>query len=152
MLVFETILGLLLGATILSMVARRLNVPYPTLLALGGASVAFLPDAPRLDLPSELILALFVAPVLLDAAYDASLRDLRENWRPVLSLVLVAVGLTTAAVAFAARQLLPDLALGGGHRARRAARAARTPSPPWRSCDRSIRRTASARSWKARAC
>jgi monovalent cation/hydrogen antiporter len=109
MLVFETILGLLLGATILSIVAQRLNVPYPTLLALGGALVAFVPEAPRLDLPSELILALFVAPVLLDAAFDASLRDLRENWRPVLSLVLVAVGVTTAAVAFAARQLLPDL-------------------------------------------
>ncbi len=109
MLLFETILGLLLGATLLSLVARRLNVPYPTLLALGGAVVAFLPGAPRLDLPPDLILALFVAPVLLDAAYDTSLRDLRDNWRPVLSLVLVAVGLTTLAVAFAARQLLPDL-------------------------------------------
>ena len=60
--VFETILGLLLGATILSMVAQRANVPYPTLLALGGAAVAFMPGAPRLDLPPELILALFVAP------------------------------------------------------------------------------------------
>jgi CPA1 family monovalent cation:H+ antiporter len=107
--VFETILGLLLGATILSMVAQRANVPYPTLLALGGAAVAFMPGAPRLDLPPELILALFVAPVLLDAAHDASLRDLRDNWRPVSSLVLVAVGLTTLAVAVAARQLIPDL-------------------------------------------
>ena len=58
--------------------------------------------------------------MLLDAAYDASLRDLRENWRPVLSLVLVAVGVTTMAVAFTARQLLPDLR-GGRHRAGRAA-------------------------------
>ena len=109
MLAFETILGLLLGATILSMVAQRANVPYPTLLALGGAAVAFMPGAPRLELPPELILALFVAPVLLDAAHDASLRDLRNNWRPVSSLVLVAVGLTTLAVAVAARHLVPDL-------------------------------------------
>jgi monovalent cation/hydrogen antiporter len=109
MLVFETLLVLLLGATVLSTIARRVNVPYPTLLALGGASIAFLPGAPRLDLPPELILALFVAPVLLDAAYDASLRDLRDNWRPVTSLVLVAVGLTTLAVAFSARQLFPDM-------------------------------------------
>jgi Na+/H+ antiporter len=108
MLIFETILALLFGATILSVVARRANVPYPTLLALGGALIAFLPGAPRLDLPPDLILALFVAPVLLDAAHATSLRDLRQNWRPVLSLVLVAVGLTTIAVAFVARQLLPD--------------------------------------------
>jgi hypothetical protein len=40
---------------------------------------------------------------------DTSLRDLRDNWRPVLSLVLVAVGLTTIAVAFAAHLLVPGL-------------------------------------------
>jgi CPA1 family monovalent cation:H+ antiporter len=109
MLLFETILGLLLAATILAMLARRARIPYPTLLALGGAFIAFLPGLPRLDLPPDLILALFVAPVLLDAAHDASLRDLRRNWRPILSLVLVAVGLTTVAVAFAVRHLVPDM-------------------------------------------
>lgn len=109
MLLFETILVLLLGATLLSALARRANIPYPTLLALGGALVAFIPGTPRFDLRPDLILALFVAPVLLDAAYDSSLRDLRDNWRPVSSLVLVAVGLTTIAVALAVRQLVPDM-------------------------------------------
>jgi monovalent cation/hydrogen antiporter len=51
MLVFEIVLGLLLGATVLSGIARRLNIPYPTLLALGGALLAFVPGTPRLDLP-----------------------------------------------------------------------------------------------------
>ncbi|GGJ77739.1 cation:proton antiporter [Deinococcus aquiradiocola] len=109
LLMFETLLALLLGATVLSIVARRVGVPYPTLLALGGATVAFLPGAPPLRLEPELILALFVAPVLLDAAYDTSLRDLRRNWQPVLSLVLVAVGVTVAAVAVTTRLLFPDV-------------------------------------------
>lgn len=109
MLIFETVLGLLLGASVLSTLARRVGIPYPTLLALTGALVAFIPGAPRLDLPPDLILALFVAPVLMDAAYDTSLRDLRSNWRPILWLVLVAVGLTTVAVAFVTRQIIPDL-------------------------------------------
>ncbi len=109
MLIFETVLALLLGASLLSAFAKRMGIPYPTLLALTGALVAFIPGAPRLDLPPELILALFVAPVLMDAAYDTSLRDLRDNWSPILWLVLVAVGFTTIAVAFAARQLIPDL-------------------------------------------
>ncbi|WP_264777803.1 cation:proton antiporter [Deinococcus aetherius] len=108
MLIFETLLGLLLGAAMLSMVARRLNIPYPTLLAVGGTLVAFLPGAPRVTLPPELILALFVAPVLLDAAADTSLRDLRANAGAVGSLVVVAVGLTTVAVAVTARLLLPE--------------------------------------------
>src|SRR4051812_31787064 len=106
---FEAILALLLGATILSSFARRVGVPYPALLAVGGALLAFVPGAPQFELPPDLILALFVAPVLLDAAYDASLRDLRRNWVPVSSLVLVAVGLTTAAVAVAARWLFPEM-------------------------------------------
>jgi Na+/H+ antiporter len=60
-------------------------------------------------LDPELILALFVAPILLDAAYDTSLRDLRNNWRSVAWLALVAVALTTITVALAARLLFPDL-------------------------------------------
>jgi NhaP-type Na+/H+ or K+/H+ antiporter len=107
LLIFETILALLLGATVLSLAARRANIPYPTLLALGGAAVALVSGVPRLDLPPEL--ALFVAPILLDAAHDTSLRDLRQTWRPVLSLVIFAVGLTTAAVAVTTRQLLADM-------------------------------------------
>ena len=109
MQIFETILVLLVGATVLSAVARRVGIPYPTLLAVGGALLALVPNAPRLDLPPDLIMALFVAPVLLDAAYDASLRDLRAAWVAVASLVLVAVGLTTVAVAFVGRLLFPEM-------------------------------------------
>ncbi|AJO78651.1 MULTISPECIES: cation:proton antiporter [Pseudomonas] len=112
MFIFEAILVLLFCAALLSMLARRLNVAYPTLLALGGIGVALIPGTPRLDLPPDLILALFVAPVLLDAAYDTSLRDLRKNWRAVLSLVFVVVGLTTATVAVVAKCFLPDLPWG----------------------------------------
>lgn len=68
-----------------------------------------MPGAPKVTVPPELVLALFVAPVLLDAAYDASLRDLRENWLPVASLAVVAVLLTTAAVAIVVRLLVPDV-------------------------------------------
>jgi CPA1 family monovalent cation:H+ antiporter len=109
MLIFEWILVLLIGAVLLSALARRIGAPYPALLAMGGAAVALIPGAPRLELEPELILALFIAPVLLDAAYDSSLRDLKDNWRPVSSLVLVAVSLTTLGVAVAARLLFPDM-------------------------------------------
>ncbi|HVI51320.1 MAG TPA: cation:proton antiporter [Candidatus Sulfotelmatobacter sp.] len=105
---FETVLALLMGATLLSAVAKRICIPYPTLLAIGGALITLLPGAPSLEVPPTLIMCLFVAPVLVDAAHDASLRDLRHNWTPILSLVLGAVALTTVAVAVAARMLFPD--------------------------------------------
>ena len=91
----EVIVGLILAATLLAAVARRVGAPYPVFLALGGALLAFVPGAPTFTVLPELALALFVAPVLLDAAYDASPRDLRDNWAPVTGLVVVAVGLTT---------------------------------------------------------
>src|SRR5262245_12508271 len=105
----ETLLVLVIVAVILSALARRVGAPYPVFLAIGGALLAFLPGAPSLAVPPELALALFIAPVLLDAAYDASLRDLKDNWAPIASLVVVAVGLTTAAVAMIVRTLLPEM-------------------------------------------
>jgi monovalent cation/hydrogen antiporter len=105
----EVVLGLVLAAVILAALARRVGAPYPVFLALGGALLALLPGAPSFAVPPELALALFIAPVLLDAAYDASPRDLKDNWAPLTGLVVFAVGLTTAAVAVVARTLLPEM-------------------------------------------
>ena len=102
-------LSLLLGAVLLAALARRINVPSPSLFALGGVIIALLPNGPRISLEPDLALALFVAPVLMDAAFDNSLRNLRENWLPVTSLVFVAVTVTTSAVALVARWLIPAM-------------------------------------------
>lgn len=106
---FQSVLILLTAAVVLSGVARRIGAPYPALLALAGAVFAFAPVGTPFRLDPELALALFVAPVLLDAAFDASLRDLKSNRWPLMGLVFVAVVLTTLGVAVVARWLLPDL-------------------------------------------
>lgn len=105
----EQLLVLFVAAVILAAAARRVSAPYPVFLALGGALLAFLPGAPSFTVPPDLVLALFVAPVLLDAAYDASLRDLRDNWAPVTGLAVFAVVITTAAVAVVVHTLIPTM-------------------------------------------
>jgi len=112
LLTFEWIIGLLLAAVALTALAQRLGIPYPTFLAVGGALLAFVPASPSWTLDPKLALALFVAPVLMDAAYDTSLRDLRANWLPVSTLVIAAVGVTTAAVAVLVHMMLPDMPWG----------------------------------------
>lgn len=107
----EVLLALVLVAVLLAALARRVGAPYPVFLALGGSVLAFVPGAPSLTVPPELALALFIAPVLLDAAYDTSLRDLRDDWVPLTGLVVFAVGLTTAAVAMVVQILLPGMPL-----------------------------------------
>ena len=109
MLVFELIIALLLAGACLTMLSRRLGVPYPAMVALAGAGLALVPGTPTLVLDPELALTLFVAPVLLDAAFDASPRDLRANWRAITGLVIGAVGLTIAVVAGVARLLVPEM-------------------------------------------
>src|SRR3954454_6564231 len=105
----EQVLALFVAAVILAGTARRVGAPYPVFLAIGGGLLAFVPLGDGFTLPPELALALFVAPVLLDAAYDASLRDLRDNWVPVAGLVIFAVGLTTVAVAAVTRAIVPTM-------------------------------------------
>ena len=72
MSLFELAIALLLAGAALAAVARRLNLPYPALLALAGVAIALVPGTPAVMLDPELALALFVAPVLLDAAFDGT--------------------------------------------------------------------------------
>src|SRR3954466_7770332 len=121
MIIFETVLLMLAAAVLLISFARRLNLPYPVLLAMVGAGMAMTPVHIPLHLDPDVALALFIAPVLLDAAYDTSLRDLKRHWQPVASLALIAVGLTTRSAFLSSTPLLPRISRG-----RRRSRSARS--------------------------
>jgi Na+/H+ antiporter len=101
MQLFEITLVLLAIAVVLLQWARRLRVPYPAMLALVGGCVAALPFAPHLSIEPQLALALFVAPAVMDTAFDMPPREMLRIWLPLTSLAVVLVLLTTAAVAWA---------------------------------------------------
>ena len=102
MALFESTLVLLVVAIALLQVSRRLAIPYPTILAMAGVGVAALPGAPTIDIEPHLAMALFIAPALLDAAYDFPRSALWRYWIPLVLLAAVAVVVTTAVVAWAA--------------------------------------------------
>ena len=101
MQLFEITLILLALAVVFLQIARRLRLPYPSLLALAGGCVALLPFAPHMGIQPQLALALFVAPAVLDSAFDMPPREMLRIWVPLVSLAVVLVLLTTAAVAWA---------------------------------------------------
>jgi Na+/H+ antiporter len=107
MQLFEITLILLALAVVFLQIAQRLRLPYPSLLALAGGCVALLPFAPHMGIQPQLALALFVAPAVLDSAFDMPPREMLRIWVPLVSLAVVLVLLTTAAVAWA------GVALGG---------------------------------------
>ncbi|MDE1158025.1 MAG: cation:proton antiporter [Neorhizobium sp.] len=98
---FESLIVLLLVAVVLLQVSRRLSVPYPSMLAVAGVATALIPGAPYLALDPEVALALFIAPALLDAAFDFPIGTAKRFWLPLIVFALGGVLVTTATVALA---------------------------------------------------
>jgi len=101
--------GLLLTVATLVTLARVMNVPYPIFLVLGGLAIGFVPGMPEIELEPELVLLIFLPPLLYSAAFFASLRDLRRNVGPISLLSVGLVLLTCAAVAVTVHAVVPGM-------------------------------------------
>lgn len=107
----EVVFLLLFAATGLAVVARRLGIPYPILLVVGGLLLGFVPGLPPVQLDPRLVFLLFLPPILFGAGYFTSIRDLRANIRPIALLAVGLVLFTTVAVGVVAWLLIPGLPL-----------------------------------------
>ena len=87
----------------------RLKVPYPILLVLGGLALAFIPGLPRVDINPELVLLVFLPPLLFGAAWFTSWRDFAANKRAIGLLAIGLVVATTTAVAWVAHAVIPGM-------------------------------------------
>ena len=103
---FVVLLAAMLGLTAL---ARRLFVPYPILLVLGGLAIAFIPGVPEVALEPDLVFVLFLPPILWGAAYFTSLRDFKRNLRAISGLAIGLVVLTTLVVGWVAHTIIPGM-------------------------------------------
>ncbi len=101
--------GLLLVVVLLATLARRLAVPYPILLVLGGLGLALVPQVPQVQLDPDLVLLLFLPPLLYAAAYDMSWRDFRVHKRAIGQLAIGLVLGTVLAVGFTVHALVPGM-------------------------------------------
>ena len=99
----------LIVIAVLFEVARRLDLPYPALFVLGGLALGFIPGLPSVDLEPELVLLVFLPPLLFVAAFQTPIRDLRRNLGPIARLSIALVILTTVVVAAVAQALVPGM-------------------------------------------
>lgn len=97
---FESLLLLIFVAIVLLQFSRRLRVPYPSMLALAGAGVALIPGTPVINIDPATALALFIAPALLDAAFDFPLGIAKRFWLPLVAFAIGGVVVTAATVAW----------------------------------------------------
>jgi Na+/H+ antiporter len=110
----EVILGLLAAVAALALLSRKLPIPYPILLVLGGLALAFIPGLPRVPLDPELVFLFFLPPLLYPAALFTSWRDFHANLRPISLLAIGLVLFTTTAVGFLAHHFIEGLPLAAG--------------------------------------
>ena len=100
------IFGLLVATAALAVLSRLVGVPYPITLVLGGCVIGFVPGVPNVELEPDLVLLIFLPPLLYGAAFFTSLRDLRDNARPIALLSIGLVFVTMGAVAVVAHELI----------------------------------------------
>jgi Na+/H+ antiporter len=103
------LLGILAAVAVLLILAYHTRIPYPIMLVVGGASIGFLPGIPDVRLAPDLVLVLVLPPLLYSAAFFSSLRDLRDNLRPIGLLAIGLVIATTVGVAAVAHAVVDGM-------------------------------------------
>ena len=105
----QSLIALLLAVSVIAALAKRIALPYPILLVVGGVLLGFAPFAPSQRLDPDLILLLFLPPLLYADAFHTSWIDFRRWLRPIVMLSTGLVAATTLAVGAVARHFAPEL-------------------------------------------
>src|SRR4051812_24495533 len=90
-------------------IAEKLKIAVPVLLLLAGIGIGFVPAMPAVELNPEIIMLLFLPPLLYDAAFNISFKDFQTNINTISTLAIGLVFLTTAGVAAIAHYLIPGM-------------------------------------------
>ena len=111
LLLFFALLAIIIA---LVMVSNRLKVAYPVLLVLGGLAISFVPNLPSIKIDPELIFIIFLPPLLYEAAWANSLKELFKWRRMIGSFAFIVVFISAAAVAVIANLVIPGFSLALG--------------------------------------
>ncbi len=106
---FEVVLLLIAACVVLTVAARRLRLPQAGALIVGGLALALVPGMPRVELDPDLVLVLFLPPLLLLSAYMTDWRAFRSNLGIIARLAVGAVAFTTLAVGWVTHFVVPGL-------------------------------------------
>ena len=109
---FKLILLSLIAMIVLQLLAKRLRLPPAAALLIGGMGMAFVPGLPHVELDPELVLIVFLPPLLMYGAYFSVWDDFKRNINGILLLAIGAVGFTTLVVGVAVHMVVPMLPWG----------------------------------------
>lgn len=111
---FPFYLVLIFAIVIIMMIADKIKVAYPILLIVAGLLISIMPGIPVLAIDPEFIFLIFLPPLLYEAAWSISWKELWHWRRIILSFAFVVVFLTALSVAFVANYFIPGFTLALG--------------------------------------
>jgi Na+/H+ antiporter len=106
---FKLILLSLIVMIGLQLLAKRLKFPPAAALLIGGIAMAFVPGLPPVHLDPDLMIVVFLPPLLMDGAYFTVWEQLKRNLGAILLLAIGAVAFTTLAVGVVVHWIVPGL-------------------------------------------
>jgi CPA1 family monovalent cation:H+ antiporter len=111
---FITYIYLLLVISFLVMLAQRLKIAYPIVLVLGGLVLSFIPRLPAIEINPDLIFVIFLPPLLYEAAWQTSWKELWRWRRVISSFAFLIVLVTSCVIAFVSSSVIPGFTLSLG--------------------------------------
>ncbi len=111
---FPFYLGIIIVILLLIMLANKIKVAYPVLLVLAGLAISFIPKVPTLQIEPDVIFFIFLPPLLYEAAWTVSWKEMWRWRRIITSFAFVVVFLSALSVALVANYVIPGFSLALG--------------------------------------
>lgn len=108
------LLAMIMVIVLLNMWAAKLKIAYPILLVVGGLLISFIPGLPMVKIHPDLIFFIFLPPMLFEAAWSISFKEMKKWWRIIGSFAFLVVFFTALSVALVTNYLLPGFTIGLG--------------------------------------
>ena len=108
------LLAMVAAIVLLNMWATKLKIAYPILLVVAGLLVSFIPGLPVLRIHPDLIFFIFLPPLLCEAAWSISFKEMKKWCRIIGSFAFLVVFFTALSVAIATNYFIPGFSLALG--------------------------------------
>jgi Na+/H+ antiporter len=107
-------LALVVAIVLIEMLATKLKVAYPVLLVLAGLAISFIPGLPKVQVDPDMIFFIFLPPLLFEASWTISFKEMKKWWRIIGSFAFLVVLFSAFTVAVLTNYFIPGFTLALG--------------------------------------
>jgi len=112
--VLPFLLAMIAAIVLLRMLATKIKIAYPILLVIAGLAVSFIPALPSVKIKPDLIFFVFLPPLLFEASWTISFKEMKKWWRIITSFAFLVVFFTAFSVAIVTNHFIPGFSIAIG--------------------------------------